>query len=58
MQTDENLNYCFFFRNVTAHMADDVILFVIGDHGMTGTGILFFFYKLITPYCLNLAHVQ
>ncbi|KAI4467979.1 phosphatidylinositol glycan [Holotrichia oblita] len=25
-------------RNITRHMADNVILFVIGDHGMTATG--------------------
>ena len=26
------------FRNVTSLLSDDTILFVMGDHGMTGTG--------------------
>lgn len=26
------------FRNITKEMDEDIILFVIGDHGMTGTG--------------------
>ena len=34
----QNPNCRMYFRNVTSLLSDDTILFVMGDHGMTGTG--------------------
>lgn len=52
-----NLRELIYFREVVAEMDNNTILFVIGDHGMTGQGNLWLLFKFNNCF-IHKCHVK